>query len=152
MGANGGTEYAEAVIDAAIELGGWSTFCIHTIDGGYHVITSAQADAIFAHADSYGDRLWIAGYGEALMYFSELGSAKSTVTYDGTKITVTVTDNEDNTVYNVPLTVKVKVPGVWNSVNVNGKVIRVMTDNDGSQFIYVDIVPDSGSVEITPFD
>ena len=64
------------------------------------------------------------------------------------KIRVTLTDSEDNTVYNEALTVKVYVPATWDGAVMNGEALTVHTDMAGS-YVYANVVPDSGTVEIT---
>ena len=60
---------------------------------------------------------------------------------------LTLTDDEDNTVYNEELTVKVYVPATWASASMNGETLTVHTDASGS-FVYANILPDSGTWEI----
>ena len=45
-------------------------------------------------------------------------------------------------------TVKVTVPTSWEFCIVNGEEIKVTVAEDGVRYIYVDVVPDSGDVEI----
>ena len=60
---------------------------------------------------------------------------------------VTLTDSEDNTVYDEALTVKVYVPATWEAASMNGEALTVEKDAFGS-FVYANIVPDSGVQEI----
>ena len=62
-------------------------------------------------------------------------------------MSVTLTDDEDNTVYDEELTVKVYVPATWSAASVNGESLTVHTDDYGS-FVYLNAVPDSGTQEI----
>ena len=41
------------------------------------------------------------------------------------------------------LTVKVAVPGNWTAAAANGKSLTIRTDADGSQFVYVDVAPET---------
>ena len=91
--------------------------------------------------------MWIANYTEAALYYAEWASAKTEVSYSDGKITVNLTDDEDNTVYDEELTVKVYVPMTWSSASMNGETLTVY--NDGfANYVYVNIVPDSGTQEI----
>ena len=135
-------------IDNAADNDGWATFCIHKITPeptSGHYILQSDAEDLFAHAAS--KNVWIANYTEAALYYSEWASAKVTASYEDGKISVTLTDDEDNSVYDEELTVKVYVPTIWSAADMNGETLTVHTDESGS-FVYVNILPDSGTVEI----
>ena len=102
---------------------------------------------LFKHAAE--KNVWVANYTEAALYYAEWASADVDVEYTDGKITVTLTDANDNSVYDEALTVKVTVPPSWSVVNVNGETVEVLSDEDGS-FVYLNVVPDSGSVIISP--
>ena len=48
------------------------------------------------------------------------------------------------------LTVKVYVPSTWGYAEMDGKIMTVRSDSEGS-FVYVNIVPDSGEHVITNY-
>ena len=135
-------------IDNAADNNGWATFCIHKITpsaGTGHYILESDAENLFAHAAS--KNVWVANYTEAALYYAEWASANVSTFYEDGKINVTLTDSEDNTVYDEALTVKVYVPTTWSSAAMNGEALTV--HNDGSaNYVYVNIVPDSGVYEI----
>lgn len=135
-------------IDNAADNDGWATFCIHKITptaSSGHYILQSDAEDLFAHAAS--KNVWIANYTEAALYYAEWASAKVSASYEDGRISVTLTDDEDNTVYDEELTVKVYVPAIWSAAAVSGETLTVHTDPSGS-FVYVNILPDSGTVEI----
>ena len=135
-------------IDNAAANDGWATFCIHKITpeaSTGHYILESDAENLFAHAAS--KNVWIANYTEAALYYAEWASAKVDASYEDGKIALTLTDDEDNTVYNEELTVKVYVPATWASASMNGETLTVHTDASGS-FVYANILPDSGTWEI----
>ena len=136
-------------INNAAANDGWATFCIHKISpaatSGHYILESA-AEELFAHAAS--QNVWIANYTEAALYYEEWASAEVSSTYEDGKVKVTITDSEDNTVYDEALTVKVYVPAMWSEAYMNGEALAVNTDAFGS-FVYANIVPDSGVQEIT---
>ena len=128
---------------------GWATFCIHKISESAtsgHYILEKDAEELFAYAVS--ENIWIANYTEAFLYYTQWASAKVNVVYENDSIKVTLTDDEDNTVYNEALTVKVTIPANWAAVEVNGDTLEVYADQDGSSYVLVDIVPDSGTVTL----
>lgn len=126
---------------------GWATFCIHKISEAAtsgHYILEKDAEELFAYAVS--ENIWIANYTEAFLYYTQWASAEVSAVYDNGSIWVTLTDDEDNTMYNEDLTVKVAVPASWAAAEANGETLEVYTDEDGSFYVLVNIVPDSGTV------
>ncbi len=145
-------------VSTAIESGGWASFCFHNVIEDNETSTSkwfvyeSQADALFKYAQNQSEagKLWIASYTEAQLYYNQWSTAKVNARLSSDKsITVSVTDNEPDSVYNMPLTVKVPVPMNWNTAASNGQLLTVHTENDGSKYVYLNIVPDSGDVSIT---
>ncbi len=144
--------YWKNYIDTAVDKGGWACFCIHNISAqpmSGHYILESQADELFAYTQSIGRDIWIANFTEAMLYYCEWSTSKVTSSFSDNKITVTLTDGESrNDIYNIPLTVKVTVPDTWTSVTVGGETLSTLNDSDGNRYVYIDIVPDSGAVEI----
>ena len=141
-------------IDAAITMNGWAGFCIHDIrpasatsSPNGHFITESQAEKLFAYASSRN--IWVATYTAASLYYSEWSTAKVTSSYENGSVKVTLTDNERNDIYTEALTVKVSVPATWESAEANGETLTVHKNLDGSAYVYVNIVPDTGAVTIS---
>ena len=148
----GGIDNWKAYIDAAVEQNGFAPFCIHNIipnptshDG--HNISEADAEELYAYTLS--KNIWVATYTDAMIYYSEWSTAKVKTVYVDEKINVTLTDSERNDIFDMALTVKVNVPFNWESAKVGGDTLEVHRADDGSAFVYVNIVPDSGTVAIT---
>ena len=137
-------------IDAAVEKNGWVSFCIHKIKESAptstsdHIITEAQAEMLFEYA--IDNNLWIATNTEAILYFSEWASASVICELVQDKIVVSVADDENDEIYNMPLTVKVNIPDGWEKVTVDGRVLDILTDSDGNEYVLVDVVPDGEAV------
>lgn len=154
LNANAGEniENWKAYIDHALDQGGWAPFCIHLItekEASSHHILQSQADALFAYTASLGDRVWVATYTDASLYFCEWSSAKVSCEYADGALNVTLTDAENNEVFNMPLTVQVSVPKSFrDGAVVNGEALEVYKNEDGTYYVLVDIVPDSGTVTI----
>ena len=144
-----GVENWTAFIDHAVEKGGWACYCIHNIltEPSGHYILQNDAEELFAH--TVDKNIWVATFTDALMYYSQWSTAKLSTSYSGGKIIVNLTDSENDEVFDAPLTVKVTVPEKWTSAVCNGEYLSVETDENGNKFVYVNIVPDSGAVEIS---
>ena len=140
-------------IDNAIAAnGGWASFCIHAMtediaeEGqGGHKITWEQADDLFKYACDKGDDLWIASQTDATLYYHQWSTSTVNAVYNvnGNKIVVSLTDEERDDVYDMPLTVKVTIPEFWTSANAHGAELEIMEDGDGNRFVYVDVAPET---------
>ena len=144
----------KAYIDAAIAMKGWAGFCIHDIrpssatsSPNGHFITEEQAEALFAYAA--GKNIWLATYTAASMYYAEWSTASISSVYENGVINVTLTDKEDNEIFTEALTVKVNVPATWTTASVGSEILEVHRNSDGSAYVYVNIVPDTGVVTIS---
>ena len=149
---DGGIDNWTAFIDHAIDQNGFAAYCIHNIaatvtDHNGHKISQADADALFAYAAN--KNVWIATFTDAMLYYSEWSTASINTTYADEKIKVTLTDSERNDLYNMALTVKVNVPFNWESAKLGNDTLEVHRADDGSAYVYANIVPDRGMVEIT---
>ena len=140
-------------IDYAMELGGWAPFCLHKVvpDGEETSelnIYESQAKALFDYAES--KNIWIANYTEATKYYTEWSTAVVNAVYNNGSIKVTLTDSENDELFDEALTVRVTVPGDWQRCLVNGvDSIPVKVAESGERYVLVNIVPDSGVVTLT---
>lgn len=146
-------------VDEAIEKNGIIVYLFHNIenaDSG-NTVSKSKASTLFKYI---GDKkkegkVWVADFEQASLYAEEYRKASVTAVQNETAITLTVTDEwEDNTLYNQELTVKLEITDTsWRSVRClysdgTTKLVNVNIDEDGSYFVYVNVVPDSGSVII----
>ena len=83
------------------------------------------------------DRLWIARFDDAMKYGQERDTATVKSELKGDAIVVSVTDSMDDTLFDYPLTVKVRLPDDWKSVT-GGRFIT----HDGKPYALVDVIPD----------
>jgi hypothetical protein len=83
-----------------------------------------------------------------MTYYSEWSTANVTSKYENGRVKVTLTDAERDDIFNMALTVKVNVPAIWSSATANGQTLELHRNSNGSAYVYVNIVPDSGTVEI----
>ena len=140
-----------AFINEALNAGGWANFSFHCIDTGWHTTTSAEMKSLLDYAESLGERVWVASFTEAAMYYTEWSTASVSTSYDesAAAVSVNLTDNENDTLFVMPLTVKVYVPGTWESAQMNGEALEIHRDESGNAFVYANIIPDSGVKTIT---
>jgi chitin deacetylase len=131
----------------AIKKGGWYCATYHGIEAGW-IITSKALFA--AHIDalrSKRDDLWIATFRDVVAYHKERSSSSlSVVSESPRKWRLFLTDTlPDNTAYNVPLTIRIKIPSAWiiKSIKQNRKTLVYQLEGDIIQF---DAVPDAGAI------
>ncbi|MBP3583990.1 MAG: hypothetical protein J6K44_08095, partial [Clostridia bacterium] len=86
-------------------------------------------------------------------YLREAECATVSVSKSGGKLEVTLTDTLDNSIYNYPLSVRVKVDSSWEAVKIhqNGTYSYALVEViDGVAVIDCDLVPDAGVATLTP--
>lgn len=155
----------EDFIDAAMATGNLAAFCFHTIvpktyndgknevkldengnekEGGLHIYEE-QADAIFAYVEKYAatGELWSTTFSTACKYYSEWNTSKLDARVIGDIIAVSLTDREDNEIFDEELTVKVSIPDSWEGATVGGETLEIKGEA-GARYVLVNILPDSG--------
>ena len=145
-------------IDNAIAAnGGWASFCIHAmtenvaVEGqGGHKITWAQAEDLFSYAAGKGNELWIATQTDATLYYHQWSTSTVSSSYDAAtgKVSVSLTDEENDEIYDMALTVKVAVPATWQTARVGDTELKVEHSERGGAYVLVDVLPET-TVEIT---
>jgi len=94
-----------------------------------------------------------AHYEEAMLYLREYEAASLTLSGSKEAITVTLTDTLDDSVYNLPLTVRINVPRSFEAVKaVQGD--RTVYANartlGGERIVELSVIPDGGDMTVTP--
>ncbi len=156
-----GIGHAEAFIDSALNNGEWACFCIHDIidaeGSGTHPIYREQADMLFDYINTLGESgdAWVATYADALTYYCEWSTAKTTaVLHKDEYIELLLSCEEKNELFTMPLTVKVQVPAAWTRACYTymgvTKDLDVHIDEDGIAYVLVDAVPESAPLIISP--
>ena len=156
-------------IDEAVKKGGWLVILAHdftegTPPDGYST-TWERGEIFFKHASTYiqSGELWAPSFTDATKYIRERQNAtvarrvENGVVYVDLKLRRTTEDGlyMDESVFNYPLTVKVRVPASWQTVSYdqeNGSVTATCyTDSaDGQRYVNVNLVPgEDGAVTTT---
>lgn len=146
------------LVDQAIEKKGAIVFLFHNIVAGTASgISVEQEDTtkLFEYvAEKVGEgKVWCAYFEDAVLYTEEVRHAKVSSSIFKNEITVSVTDDLDNEIYNLPLTVKCQVPDEWEKVEVtlpDGTVEKLETFPGmvAGTYVHIDVVPDSGEAVI----
>ena len=156
-----GSQTAEdwkGVVNQAIDNNGMLVFLFHTIteSPSESSLTGKKSETnIFF--DWLGEqkadgKVWNAFLDDAMRYTEEYKHSNLEIKEETGKITLSLTDDLDDSIYNHPLTVKVKVDFDASFVDAqhpDGTTQRLeILKKDGVPYVLVDIVPDSGDVVI----
>ncbi|HLX95430.1 MAG TPA: polysaccharide deacetylase family protein [Verrucomicrobiae bacterium] len=145
-----------ALADSAVTQGRWCVYLTHAIDGdsGYSPLSSAALQASVNYTSTNQSKFWVETFGNVVRYIKErMSSSVTETTNTGSSITVQVTNNLDNTIYNYPITLRRPLPANWAAAAVtqNGQPItaQVVTLNS-TNFVMFDVVPNGGDIVLTP--
>lgn len=140
---------------------GWSNSHWHSINAsafnsskGMNLKGSDVAGYMLDYLDEYRDQIWVGTFTEVAMYGQERDTHKLRITEKTReRITFTITDQMDDTLFDFPLTVKVRVHNDWSSISArqNGAEVPVsVVMHGGNRYALVKAVPDKGAVELVP--
>ena len=112
-------------------------------------------DKILGTASSYVNdgSIWNANYEDAILYLREAQSATVSVSGDESALTVTLTDELDDAIYNHALTVRIAAHDSWSAVKiVQGDSVSYAKVKEicGVRVIDADITPDAEVAMLTP--
>lgn len=131
---------------------GWAVFLIHELDNGsgYSPLSSSILNEVLSYLKTNNSNYWVNTFGNVIRYSKERNAGKiSELTNTASSITMTVTDNLDNSLYNYPLSLRRTLPSGWTSVTVTqGSKSTEATVSNG--YIYFSVIPDGGVVTLEP--
>lgn len=135
--------------------GGIHTFSLHTSTETGGDITLSAMEEVCRMLSEYvkEGKIWNTHYEDAILYVKEAQNSSVSVSGDSDKISVTLTDTLDDSIYDYALTVRVKVPASWQACKVtqgNDVSYAVAKTVDGDRVVDINIVPDRAVAELTP--
>jgi oligosaccharide reducing-end xylanase len=139
-------------VEKADSINGWCVFLIHGIDndGGYSPTQSSVLRLHLAYVQQHSDRFWVAPFGEIVCYIRERNAVTVYEVSDKKSgITLKVSDNLENSIYNYPVTIRRTLPKNWKSATAmqNNKKIKTKIVKKGPlKYIMFDAVPDNGEI------
>lgn len=141
-------------VGLARTAGGWCVFLTHGIDndGGYSPTQSTEITAHLAYMDANRADYWVGTFSEVVKYIKErnaLSLTETAITADS--LSLVASDNLSNTVYNVPVTVRRRLPTTWTNARVSvgsTTVPSAISTVAGVQYIVFEVVPDQGPVHV----
>lgn len=141
-------------IDSAIGNNRWVIEMLHGVKEkdprSYAPPASAVVAEHFSYLSTKLDKIWCGTFTEVTKYIRQRQNAALTqLPTDGSYFTISLKDDLDDRIFNVPLTLKTRVPDEWGSARVeqNGKVQIVnAVAESGKKYIYYDAIPDQGDI------
>jgi oligosaccharide reducing-end xylanase len=141
-----------ALADSAVSQQRWCVYLIHALDGdnGYSPLPSAALQASVYYTSTNQSKFWVETFGNVVRYIKERNASAVTETANtGSSITVQVTNNLNNTIYNYPITLRRPMPSGWlaAAVTQNGQPITAnLVTISSTNYVMFDIVPNGGNV------
>jgi hypothetical protein len=144
-----------AKAEAAKTAKGWCVFLTHGIDndGGYSPTQSTELAAHLAYMNTHIADYWVATFAGVVKYIKERNAvavAETAVSPD--LLHLTVSSSLDNTVYNVPITLRRLLPPTWTGakLTIGGDPVAATIATVGTaKYIVFDAVPNQGEISLT---
>jgi peptidoglycan/xylan/chitin deacetylase (PgdA/CDA1 family) len=120
----------------------------------YHGIGSGQADIIetLDWVKAHEDEFWVAPFTDVTKYAQERETATLEITLvEEDTIEFEITDGMDDSIYDHPLTIKLRLDSSWDAVDANqdGQPIEsYIVYHEGNVYAYVQPIPDRGAVTV----
>ncbi len=119
----------------------WLVLVFHGVDGiGWESLTSDDLKEYFEYIKAKDDNLWVATFGDVTKYMRQRMSAKVQTSEKNGDFFVEVSHSLDNSMYNVPLTLKSYVASDWKQVKVSQddkeQVLTPQSDEKGTYILY----------------
>ena len=137
---------------------GWCAVLHHLVHHGKTPEEIARSvdyyERKLANLAAYKDRIWIDTFPAVAKYGQERDTATlKTVSSDAKRIVLSLADRMDDTLFDEPLTIKVRLPDGWRGVRATqgGKsAAAVFVEHEGVPYALVDAVPDRGEIVVEP--
>ena len=137
---------------------GWCAVLHHLVHHGHTQeeidASVAATEAKLANLAKYKDRIWFGTFPAVAKYGQERDTATlATVSSAPSRIVLSLADRMDDTLFDEPLTLKVRLPGAWGAVRATqgGKPVAArIVEHDGAAYALVDAIPDRGEIVLTP--
>lgn len=143
---------ANSWIDHAIKNQTWLIEMIHGINNvGYSPIDSAELAEHLDYIKKVEDKIWCGTVSDVIKYIDESKKARiECAICNDTVYQIRINDFLNDSIYNQPLSVRIKVPGVWDSIWISN-VEKIKTEYyNNSKFILFNALPDNRLLTIRP--
>ena len=136
---------------------GWCAVLHHLVHHGH---TQEEIDATVAATEAkldnlakYKDRIWIGTFPAIAKYGQERDTAElKTLSTAPDRFTFSLRDQMDDTLFDEPLTIKVRLPDDWTSASAtqDGKPVPCpVVEHESARFALLDAIPDRGEIVLS---
>jgi peptidoglycan/xylan/chitin deacetylase (PgdA/CDA1 family) len=130
----------------------WLVLVFHGVDGiGWEPKTGAELKEYFQYVKSREDQLWVATFQDVAKYMRERQRSEVRTSRKGDVVEVVLRHGLDPKHYDLPLTLRTRVPSEWNAVEIRqgSRVQRVAVARDGAAATAeYQAVPNAGPVTL----
>ena len=151
VGALGPDGDMDAASDGVAGSGCWLVWLIHGIDDDAACcpIDSRALEANLDHIAADPGKWWVETFGNVCRYIQERNAAMLTVVSDGaTHITLRLTHDLDNTVFNYPLSLRRPMPSGWGAAAITQNGVPVSGQIVNGKLVF-DVVPNGGDIVLS---
>ncbi len=148
-------EHFKARFESAATSNGWCVFLLHGIDndGGYSPLSSDILRSSIEFLSFRTSKFWVTTFRNTALYVKERDAVVVTETSnEDTTMTLVVTDDLTDSIYNYPLSLRRPLPADWPSADVvqnDDSVPERIVMVDSIVYLMFDVIPDNGEVRIS---
>jgi peptidoglycan/xylan/chitin deacetylase (PgdA/CDA1 family) len=128
----------------------WLVLVFHGVDGiGWEPKTGAELKEYFGYLKARESQLWVATFQDVTKYMREREHSRVETSRRGDTIEVTLGHDLDRTLYDLPLTLRTRVPSAWSAVEARqgSRVERAaLSRSGGAAHATFQAVPNAGPV------
>ena len=125
----------------------WLVLVFHGVDGiGWEPRTSAELEEYFSYIKQKEDQIWVATFADVTKYIRERQNSTVDAIIEQDAIKVILNHDLENTLYDLPLTLKTYIPDDWQKVRLgigdqhNQASLNIKEDQNG-RFVYYQLRP-----------
>jgi peptidoglycan/xylan/chitin deacetylase (PgdA/CDA1 family) len=132
----------------------WLVLVFHGIDSlGWEWTPIPKLEEYFNYIRERENKLWVATFGDVTKYMREREHANVLVEEKAGAISISLTHSLDQTMYDLPLTLKTYVPANWSKVNItqgtSAQKAAVQHDEKGA-YVLFQLIPNSKTAFLRP--
>jgi hypothetical protein len=156
-------EGLKSIFKSAEESKGWCTLMIHGLDdetlyngGNWSPFSSVVLKNSLKYLSYRKSEFWVTTFRNAVLYSKERDAVTIKETSKlNNSITLNITDNLPDSIFDFPLTIRRPLPDDWPSAEVTQNIVAVPTTLikvDSVIYLTFDVIPDAGEVIIMKSD
>ena len=138
--------------NSAATANSWCVYLIHALDddNGYSPLASNTLQASVNYMSTNQATFWVETFGNVVRYIKERDASSVVETSSANNsITLQVTNNLANTIYNYPITLRRPLPANWPAAAIsqsNNPVSAKFVTINSTNYVMFDVVPNGGDV------